>query len=433
MTRRGSKHEAGSLADDRAASRARITPFAFGAAGITLLGLIYYALTWRSFKAIIGFCPHEFCDFIEYYYPMAEAVLRTGLPVDGFLYSPFVAILLAVFPSLGMNVSLVIWGILQVAFVILYLFLFRRLVPAGLPIQLLFVILALSSYPIALNSLGGQVSVFMLVAILGMLVVKERGHTAVAAGLLAFAVSFKFYPIVFLAPFVANRDMRFLLYATVACVTFLLVIPGVFLGFSGTLGFYGGLFDAFRDSGWVAANPHSNFLPHVVVRLADAMGYDAQDHRSILYVIAYSIAAANMGLLFLVQRARLSYADLWSFQIVFLTIPFVFKTSWPHDLVFLSFTQALLAWRLLGDRTQASSWRERITPTRMIMALTLLLPSIVFSNIVFFNLLGDFTGYGYYAFLFWANLLCLIAIYVELLPPALRRMRGCKAEEMEGG
>ncbi len=397
-----------------------------------LLGLVYYLLTWRGFKAIIGFCPHEFCDFIEYYYPMGEAVLRTGFPVEGFLYSPFMAILLAVFPPLGLSPSLVIWGILQAIFVILYLFLFRRLVPAKLPIQLLFVTLALFSYPIALNFLGGQVSVFMLVAILGMLVVKDRGHPAVVAGLLAFAVSFKFYPIIFLAPFVVGRDMRLLLYATAACVTFLLVIPGVFLGFSGTLGFYGALFDAFRDSGWVAANPHSNFLPHVVVRLADAMGYDAQNHRSLLYVIAYSIAASNMGLLFMVQRARLSHANLWSFQIVFLTIPFVFKTSWPHDLVFLSFTQALLAWRFLGDRNQASSWWERITPTRMVMALCLLLPSIVFSNIVFFNLLGDFTGYGYYAFLFWANLLCLIAIYVEFLPLALRRFRGWKVEETEG-
>ncbi|UCG62164.1 MAG: DUF2029 domain-containing protein [Candidatus Zixiibacteriota bacterium] len=402
--------------------RARLIPFIAGVAGIGLLIVAYHALTWRGFVANVGFCTPVFCDFLDYYYPMGEAVFRTGLPVEGFLYSPFMAILLAVFPLLGLNASIVIWGILQGIFIILYLLLFRRLVPADLTLQLLFLVLALSSYPIALNFLGGQVSVFMLVALLGMLVAMERGHPAIAACLLAFAVSFKFYPIIFLAPFVAGRDTRFLLFATAACVTFIFVIPAVFLGGSDTVGFYGALFDAFRDSEWVAANPHSNFLPHVVIRLADAIGYDAQTHRPLLYVITYGMAAANMGLLFLIQRARLSHAGLWSSQIVFLTIPFVFKTSWPHDMVFLSFTQALLTWRLLGNRTHA----------RVVMALLLLLPSIIISNIVFFNLLDNFSAYGFCGFLFWANLLCLIAIYVEFLPPALRRFRGMDAEGSVG-
>ncbi len=414
------KDQRASLDDNHTATRRLIVPFMASVAGIALLIVAYHALTWRSFVANVGFCSPVFCDFLDYYYPMGEVVFRTGLPVEGFLYSPFMAILLAVFPLLGLNVSLVIWGILQGLFVILYFLLFRRLIPADLPIQLLFVVLALSSYPIVLNLLAGQVSVFMLVALLGMLVARERGHPAVAACLLAFAVSFKFYPIIFLAPFVAGRDTRFLLFAAAACITFLFVIPAVFLGGSDTVGFYGALFDAFRDSEWVAANPHSNFLPHVVIRLTDAMGYDAQTHRPLLYVITYGIAAANMGLLFLVQRARLSYAGLWSLQIVFLTIPFVFKTSWPHDMVFLSFTQALLAWRLLGNRTRA----------RVVMTLLLLLPSIIISNIVFFNLLGHFSAYGFGGFLFWANLLCLIAIYVEFLPPALRRFR---ATDVEGG
>jgi heme exporter protein D len=50
----------------------------------------------------------------------------------------------------------------------------------------------------------------------------------------------------------------------------------------------------------------------------------------------------------------------------------------------------------------------------------LLLSSIVFSNIVFFNLFGDFIRYGFYGFLFWANLLLLMASYLHLLPHAVR-------------
>ena len=410
--------------------------FAAGAAGIVLVLGIYYAVVWRTLAGLPEAYGFEgvFCDFVNYYFPMGEAVFRTGVPVSGFLYSPFIAILLAVFPPLGLNASLVLWGILQVVFVILYLLLFRRLVPAGLPIQLLFVAFVLSSYPLLLNLMWGQVSVFMIVALLGMLVFNGRGRRA-AAGLLAFAVTFKFYPIIFLAPFAARRDSRLVFLAAAACGAFLFVVPGLLLGGGDTLRFYGALLDSFRESDWVVANPHSNYFPHLVVRLGDATGHDAHAHLPLLRWIAYGVATANMGLIFLVERARLRHADLWSFQLVFLTIPFVLKTSWPHDFVSLSFTQALLAWRLLegkkaaggtdteGRPSHASTWRERIPHPRAVVAFFLLLASIVLSNIVFCSLFGDPHSYAFYGFLFWADLLLLVALYVELLPPALRRLR----------
>jgi len=378
---------------------------AAGAAGIAIILFAYYALTWRSvagFIAAMDVCPSLLCDFTSYYYPMGEAVFCTGLPVQGFLYSPFIAILLAVFPPMGLDASLFVWGILQVVFVVFYLLLFRRLVPAGLPIQLLFVALVLSSYPLLLNFMGGQVSVFMIVALMGALFLNGRGHRWAAAGLLAFAVSFKFYPIIFLAPFVARRDHRMVVLAAGAC---------------------GALLDSFRESDWVVANPHSGYLPHVVLRLADATGHDAQDYLPLLRWIAYAVAAANLGLILLVEHARLRHAALWSFQLVFLTIPFVLKTSWPHDFVFLPLTQSLLAWRLLeGEKSSpgVGAWREGIRHWRGAVTFSLLVASIVISNIVFFNLLGDFHAYGSCGFLFWASLFLLLALYVELLPPALR-------------
>ncbi len=416
-------------------------PFAAGATGATLLVFAFFAVTWRSFArstGVIGSCAEMFCDFIIYYYPMGETVFRTGLPVEGFLYSPFIAILLAVFPPLGLTASLVLWGILQVLFVVLYLLLFRLLLPARLRIQLLFVALALSSYPLLLNQLGGQVSVIMIVALLGLLVLNERGHRAAGASLLAFAVSFKFYPIIFVAPFAARRDARFLLLAAAACGALLVAVPGALLGLGDTLCFYGALLDSFRASDWVTANPHSQYFPHFALRLANATGHDAHAYLPLLYWIAYGVAAANMGLILLVQRARLRHADLWSFQLVFLTIPFVLKTSWPHDFVFLSFTQALLVWQVLegakaAPGTDTSGRRSHaIAYPRARAAVTffLLLPSIVFSNIVFFLLFGNFSRYGFYGFLFWANLLLLMALYVQLLPPALQRVRQPSAEQV---
>jgi hypothetical protein len=111
-------------------------------------------------------------------------------------------------------------------------------------------------------------------------------------------------------------------------------------------------------------------------------------------------------------------------QLVFLTIPFVLKTSWPHDFAFLPFTQAFLAWRLMeGSTAAAESTAGKRSHKGVAVTWSLLLASIVLSNIVFYGLFGDFTRYGFSGLLFWVNLFLLIAIYVELLPPALRRLR----------
>ena len=135
-------------------ARARITLLMVGATGMVALSFAYYARTWQSFSTVRRICPIPFCDFVDYYYPMGEAVFRRGVPVDGFLYSAFVAILLSVFPPLGLNASLLLWGMLQALSVSFYVYLFRRLVAARLPIQLLFVALTLTSYPLLLNLMG---------------------------------------------------------------------------------------------------------------------------------------------------------------------------------------------------------------------------------------------------------------------------------------
>lgn len=345
------------------------------------------------------------------------------------------AILLAVFPPLGFKISLVLWGILEILGVIICLLLFRRLIPAGLPIQVLFTALLLSSFSLLHNLTWGQVGIFTLAAILGMLVLDQAARPLPAAILLALAASFKFYPLIFLIPFAARRDFRFLIYAAAACVALLFLIPGILLGFGDTLRFYGALLDAYRQFDWVVTNYNSQHFPHVLLRLAQAIGYDAMAFLPLLRWIGFGIAAANMGLIFLVQRTRLAYADLWSFQLTFLTIPFVLTTSWPVDLVYLAFAQSFLArWLLEGDRRTLESDgvgrparengrnRHRI-PARAAVAAIFLLLSIVISNIVFFNLIGNRFLYGGAGFLFWANLSLLVASYVLILPPALRRIR----------
>jgi hypothetical protein len=377
-------------------------------------------------------CTKPFCDFGDYYYPMGESIFQTKLPIEGFGYSPFIAILFAIFPLFGFNASLIVWGILQASFVILYLFIFRQLVPARLPVQLLFVALVLSSFPVLHNFKWGQVGIIYTVSILGMLVFLERDRRAFAAALLAFAASFKFFPLIFLLPFLFRRDLRFLLYAAIACGVFLIAAPCLFLGIEGTLHFYSALLDSYRHFDWVMTSYNSQFFPHVMLRLAERTGFDQtlfllatsayfnlETPLPILRGVAYCILALNASLVFLTQRARLPYANLWSVHVLFLSIPFILPTSWPVDLVYLPFGQALLAWKILeGDKTL--SWRHPL-PARKAASL-LLVTSIIVSNIVFFNLIDDRILYGSVGFIFWADLLLLIVSYMELLPSALQNL-----------
>lgn len=414
----------------------RELPFLVGSAGIMLLLFGYYAYTWRSFFGFatsIDTCGGLFCDFVSFYFPMGGAVFRTALPVEGYVYSPFNAILLSVFPPLGLTASLAVWGVLQALAIATYILLFRRLVPASLPVQLLFVTLVLSSFPILHNVAWGQVGIFTTVAILAVLLLYEQRHLVAAAAALAFAVSFKFFPLIFLAPFAARRDTRFLMLAVLACGACLLLIPVAALGFADTLRFYAALFDSYRDMTWVVGNYNSQHFPHLALRLARAIQHDWTPFLPLLRSISYGIAAANLGLVFLVQQRRLPHADLLSFHVLFLTIPFVMNTSWPVDLAYLPFAQSLVAWRVLrrpevpgasdtGVSPSANRSPSRPHPARKAVAILLLLLSITVSNVVFFNMVGDRFRYGFLGFQFWANLLLLAATYALLIPSSQERM-----------
>lgn len=403
-----------------APTRGRNLWFALASLGIALLVLAFIAYAWRTipaFQAAIDTCSRPFCDFTAFYYPMGRTVFYSDTPVRGFMYSPFIALLLALFSPLAVHTSVVLWGILQASCVVLFLLLFRWLVPAGLRFQLLFVLIALTSFPLWHNLSWGQVGVITTVAILGMLALYERDRLLFAAALLGFAASFKFFPLIFLAPFAFRRDYRFLLLSALACLAFLVVIPGVLIGPGDTLTFYRSLLASYRDSGWVVSNYNSQHFPHVLLRLSGELGFAARPYLPLFSLLSFSLAALSLATVYLVQRARLPQADLWSFHLLFLSIPFFLKTSWPVDMVYISFAQAWLAWQLMQAEPVHPGVRRKSLTTGVIFAL--LMVSIGLSNLVTFYLIGDHETYGSLGFVFWADLLCLVASYLLLLPLVL--------------
>jgi hypothetical protein len=400
-----------------------------GLAIIVVLVATYYSYTWRSYVAFatsLDTCGRLFCDFVTYYFPMGASIFKTPLPLPGFVYSPFSALLISGFAPLGLTSALWIWGILEVLSIILYVLLFRRLVPASLPIQLVFVAIALTSFPVLHNLPWGQVGIITTVAILALLALYQRGSLLAASGALALAVSFKFFPLIFLLPFVFRRDLRFVLLALAVCSTCLLLVPATFLGIGATIGFYKALIESYGEMTWVLTNYNSQHFPHVAHRVATAAGLSLSPILS--RGSSFVVAAANFAFVLAIQKKRLPHADLFSFLILFLTVPFILYTSWPTDLAFLPFAQGLLLWWTfqqngrsgLVQNSPSGTSRRRFASTRLsirktVAAITLLL-SIALSSIAFFNFVGDPIEYGYAGFVFLADLLLLIVVYIELLP-----------------
>ena len=331
--------------------------FLAGACLIALIMLGYSKVVWGSFSqflSAIDVWNEPFADFQRYYYPMGQAVLAGAPPVDGFVYAPPIALILAPFSLFGRETAVILWGMLLVAGIIAYIWLFRRLVPSRLPFQWLFVALLLSSFPLLHTLKFGQVTLFSTVALLATLVFVEQGQRQAGAVSLALAASMKWHPAVFLAPFVARRDLRFLMWTAIAGGTLLLIVPVVLLGLVRTAEFYRALWMQYMDFDWVLSSYNTQYFPNVMLRAAEAAGMrvhplTAPKLLSVLRGLAWCAVLANLTLVYRIQRARLTPADLWSFHVLFLNIPFLLGTSWPVDLMFLPFGQALLTWVLLGS------------------------------------------------------------------------------------
>jgi len=425
--------------DNGAAGRGN-SLFLAGAAVIVVLILGYYLLVWGSFSqflSAIDVWNEPFADFQRYYCPMGEAVLSGAGPVEGFVYSPFVALIMAPFALLGCETAVFVWGALMVAGIIAYIWLFRRLVPAGLPFQWLFVALLLLSFPLLHTFKFGQVTLFSTIALLAALVFVGQGRKGAGAACLALAACFKWHPAAFVAPFAARRDLRFLIWTALAGVILLLLAPVMVLGFARTAEFYRALWLSYKDFDWVLTSYNTQYFPNVVLRLVAALGIRVHPLTAprlliVLRGLAWCAVIANLTLVYLIQRRRLVRADLWSFHVLFLNIPFLLGTSWPVDLVFLPFAQTLLAWALLdanglpseggeapAPEAQRPGWRA-LGPKRAVAAGLLVLVSILLSNVVLFNIIGDREVYGSLGLVFWADALCLIVTYILLLPQVLR-------------
>jgi hypothetical protein len=233
--------------------------------------------------------------------------------------------------------------------------------------------------------------------VLGCFLLEKRRPT-VAALLLALAAAIKYYPVLFLLPFLFRRRWRFLALFLMWFALFFLIVPAAVMGPAKSLQFH-----RLSRASWAqdaqrhAADVNSQYFPHVAARWAEAArGPLAPPAPSPWHPVlaAIGIVVFACAALF----AHRAQDPLRSASLLLAAIPFVLPTSWPHYLAFLPCAQALAARRIYED------------PARRIPSSLLLCASVFLGSMIPF---AFFTGWRTYSYLggpFVANLLILILL-----------------------
>jgi hypothetical protein len=372
----------------------------------------YYWIEWRTFEnfvAAIDNTSQFMLDFSGHYYPMGRKILHVPTPVFRYYYTAFFALLLVPICVLTLPLAMIIWGAIQIICLLaLCIFPGRGLLkmsPTGI---VLYSALCATSYPVLHNIRWGQVSVLLTVCVIAAFVSYNNNKGILAGILLAFAAAIKFYPSFFIIFFILKRDMRTCMAFVLAAVVFYLVFPASMLGFSNWLEFEKSVFIAISSAEWVSHDVNSQYFANVGLRwFANFFERDAgSTFAQALTIAGYGITLSCIVMVWFLQRRELSEKYGLSMVVIFLSIPFVVKTSWPHYFVYLPVCQAAVF------SYYASCFRVSGLCGKALIALPVL--SMLLSSIFLFNLFPGWGIYNSYGMLFLSNLLLLIAVYATL-------------------
>jgi hypothetical protein len=378
---------------------------------------LYYVWVWRSVEGFLlatDHIPRFFEDFRLHFFPMGREFLRLHHPTYGYFYSAFFALLLVPIGQLSYEAAAVAWGIIQVlAFAGVCLLPLWRLTPMSRPGATLYLAVCLSSFPAVHNFRWGQVGMILTLAALAAFHVAMRRRSVLAGTLLAFATCIKYYTGLLVMFFLIGRDIRALVSFVVSAAVFFVLLPSLVLGWEGWIAFQLAAANNLADADWVRQSYASQYFVHIALRwlgFPPLQGESASLAAVLISLVAVAVVALNFGAGELLRRRRHADGVALTASLLFLSFPFLLKTSWPHYFVYLPFCQAAVFCALRRYRTVSPglAWGLAVLP----------LLSIGLSSVFVFNLFEDHSAYYGSGCLFLANTLLIPAIYVlSLLPP----------------
>jgi hypothetical protein len=340
---------------------------------------------------------------------MATEIFTGKAPVPGYIYSAFSAILLSPLGLMSADDAAFCWGVLQAASAFLLFFLPTRKLVGIPPWSLaLYLFVFITSVPVLHNLKWGQVSILVTFLIIATFMLYQRKKRAQAGVLLALATGIKYYPAVFLVVFVMKRDVRFLMWFAVALVVFVCVVPAVTLGPVDWLAFEQASGAAFTQHERVITfASNSQYLPHVVARLSAEIDPNTRGTALLLSQgIVLLILILNVALIW--GSLRNGFAEgstegriVPAGVLIFLSLPLVLKTSWPHYLVYLPFCQTAL----LMEARRLTIGRRRTMNTGLVLS------SVLLANVYVFAQFAGWQAYSEYGMLLLSDMLLLVSFY----------------------
>jgi hypothetical protein len=364
-----------------------------------------HLVTWRSFSDFIRRVDDYrllFADFVLQYRPAGQEILLTASPYPGYYYSAFFALCLTPLAGPRESEALLAWGVLQVAAGVLLAWFCARFSPARFLGAALFVFL--TSAPVLHNFKWGQVSILITALIYACFLAARSGRTVFAAFLLALCAAIKYYPAIFLLPFLARGHKRFSLAFAGWFGVLFFVIPAAILGPAKSIEFHRLSRESWmRDSARHAADVNSQYFPHVAARWQQAMKGQLAPLKSdfsgravmVGAGIAVFAGATVLAIKGLGRGTKLEFANVAS--LLFAGLPFILPTSWPHYFVFLPCAQALAAHEVASE--------AHLIRRGVLSALLLL--SIVLASMIPFAYFSGWRTYSYLGGPFLANALVL--------------------------
>jgi alpha-1,2-mannosyltransferase len=367
---------------------------------------VYYVFYYRSFGNFIlniDHCELAFCDFQKFYYLAGKAVLEHGPLPPGFYYSNFAAILFAPLALFPLPISMVVWGVLQVAQALL-LFLLPNL---GLLKDKLskgvFAFLFITSASLLHDFKWGQISLLVTLGVFGAFFLYAGRRRTWSAILLGTMIAVKFYPAIFLLYFLFKRDWKSLLVCGAAALACLVVIPILVMGLAQALSsqLFAGQSAAGLVTSLALVNTNTQYFASVIARYFNLS--IASGGFRILTIAGYLAILPVLYLAWKVSKSKIENAGFWAFGLLSATIPFWIPSSWSHYFIFMPILQAMLFQEFI---------RRDFPARKLIFVLWLI--AVLFSSILAAQAMRDWFAYVWTGLVFWSTLLTLMMTWVVL-------------------
>ncbi len=370
----------------------------------------YYWFEWRTLKNFLEAIDHNqvfMADFQVFFYPMGKLLFYGYTPVPGYYYSTFFALILAPIGMLPPFSAIIVWGTIQLACLVALCIISIRFMPTLRPLgKVFFVGLYVTSFPIIHNISWGQVSIMLTMLVVASFYSYNNNKRVLAGILLAIAAAIKFYPSIFVVYFIFKRDIRTCMVFFLAAFVLYFAFPATVLGFNKWLEFENLAITAVINKRVFLSDANSQYIVNVVLRwiVIFTNQYSGNSVTKMLTFLGYGIGLFSIALVRFLQQRALCEKHGLPMVVIFLSMPFLIKTSWPHYFVYLPVCQvAVLSYYAALD---SSLWGKSL------IALPVL--SMLLSSIFLLNIFPNWIIYNAYGMLFISNVLLLVAVFATI-------------------